>query len=675
MLRCAIFACGLLLCVVAPWTADALPFQASAAETIAEVIRDVDGDFVPDRLDDRVHVAGVATTNSHVARDDIRYIVIQDDTGAIRILTTDEQLLADIEPGSIVEVTGLLTQRRGVEELFVETLRVTGSTTPPAPREVLVADLLSERYTHQLVRVTGTLTIANIVPGEALGARLADRSGSIPVRIPDRLRNHPDLAGQWAHAGAAEIIGIAGQADLEAPFGSDYRLAPREATDIVLIPTPPYGAMGFATLLTVLVAAVLALSIMRRRAERRADAMAALAADLRASREALAADLAERRRLERQLLQAQKMEALGRMAGGIAHDLNNTLTTVMGTAEMLLDSNSDARTTEGLTWIREAAERSSDLSRGLLALSRQKPTAPQIVDLDTELRELITTLRGLVRSNVELVAVHHEEQLWIEIDPAQLKQMLLNLVVNANEAMPSGGRLVIETRRLAAADGDASPAGPRVVLRVSDSGDGIDAGALDHVFEPFFSTKQDGSGLGLAIVYGVVQGAGGDIEVHSVAGEGAAFVIRLPEVTPPGATTEEVPAEPEIPTQGSGRILLVEDDPNVRSLAHQVLDRAGYSVTAATDGREAWRVFAAAPQAFDLLLTDVVMPQTGGAELAEQVAAERPDLPVVFMSGYIDDTDASSYIADRNAVFLQKPWKVGQLLTAVARVIDPNRAA
>jgi signal transduction histidine kinase/ActR/RegA family two-component response regulator len=618
-----------------------------------------------------VAVTGVATTYPHVARGDIVYIFVQDDAAGVRILTEDASLFAGIVPGSMIEASGLLTHRRGVEAIFVETLRVTGTTTAPVPREVLVADLLSERYAHQLVRVTGTLSIANMAPGEPLGAMVTDRSGTIPVRITNRLRGHPDLAAEWAFAGDVEIVGIAGLADLEAPLDGGYRLAPREASDFVFVPTLPYGTIGFGVLLAVLVAAVLTLSVMRRRAERRADAMAGLAADLEASREALSRDLAERQRLERQLLQAQKMEALGRMAGGIAHDLNNMLTTVMGTAELLLGRTSDVRTTEGLTWIREAAERSSHLSRRLLALSRQKMTKPQIVDLDEEIRQLTPVLAGMVGSEVQLITRHGDVPVWVEIDPAQLKQMLLNLVVNANEAMPRGGRLVIETGCVV---GGADADGHQVALRVTDSGVGIEPDAIDHVFEPFFSTKQDGSGLGLSIVYGSIDRAGGSVQVHTAPGEGTSFDIRLPTASPPEAADGTRPLQ-ESSLKGAGTILLVEDDTSVRDLACQALDRAGYTVIEAGDGEEALCAFSESPQEFDLLLTDVIMPQMGGAELAEQVAEARPDMPVVFMSGYVDDSDASDYIADRNAVFLQKPWQVRQLLAAVGRVLGSHRSA
>ncbi len=665
MNRGANLAGGLLLYAAAAVPAPGATMQHPVAGSIADVISDNDRDFVPDRLDEMVVVAGVATTYPHPARGDIVYIVIQDDSAGVRILTEDAALLAGIVPGSLIEVSGLLTHRRGVEEVFVETLRVRGTTTPPVPRDVLIADLLSELHAQELVRVTGTLSIANLVPGEPLGATVADRSGTIPVRIVSRLRDHADLAAKWAFAGDVEIVGIAGQADLEAPFDGDYRLAPREASDFVFVPTVPYGPIGLGVLLVVLVAAVLTLAIMRRRSERRADAMASLAADLEASREALSRDLAKRQRLERQLLQAQKMEALGRMAGGIAHDLNNMLTTVMGTAEMLLERTSDEPTTEGLTWIREAAERSSHLSRRLLTISRQKMSKPQLVDLVAEMRELTPTLAGMVGAEVELITRHGELTVWIEIDPAQLKQMFLNLVVNADEAMPEGGRLVIETDRVVV---DAGADQYQAVLRVTDSGVGIEADVIDHVFEPFFSTKQDGSGLGLSIVYGIAARAGGSVQVHTARGEGTSFDVRLPAVSPPEPADERT-ARQEVSLQGTGTILLAEDDPSVRSLACQALERAGYSVIEAGDGEEALRIFRESPQEFDLLLTDVVMPQLGGAELAEQVAAARPDMPVVFMSGYVDGSDASDYIANRNVVFLQKPWQVKQLLAAVGRVL------
>jgi len=670
MERCLTRGAVALLAVLAV-TVPAAGAQDSRVLSLADVVRDADADFVPDRLGEHFVVEGVAITSPQRARGEIQYVVIQDDSGGIRILTEDAVLLRGIAPGTRVRAAGVLTHRRGSEELLVDTVWIIGDEVPPAPREVLVADLLSERYMHQLVRVAGHLTIANIVPGEELGAEITDRSGTIAVRVPTRLRDHPELARAWVFAGQAEIVGIVGQADTEAPFDADYRLAPRGVADFYFVPAPPYGAIGFGGLSVALLAAVLVLSVMRRRSERRADALASLAADLETSREAMAADLDERQRLESQLLQAQKMEAVGKMAGGIAHDLNNMLTTVLGTADLLLGRTRDARLTEGLSWIRDAAERSSTLSRSLLLLSREKMTEPRTVDLDAEARELAPVLSGMVRADVELVMRHGASQLWIVIDPAQLKQMLLNLVVNGNEAMTSGGELVVETDRVEA-PGDGAEAGEHVaLLRVTDTGDGIESEVLAHVFEPFFSTKEHGSGLGLAIVYGIAHRAGGSLKVQSEVGKGSVFEVRLPLVVPP-ATVMEAPVAAEAPpARGTGTILVAEDDASVRSLVCQALASAGYDVVEAPDGNDALQAFEAAPRSFDLLLTDVVMPGMGGAELAERVKRARPDVPVVFMSGHFDDGDASAYITDptRDAIFLQKPWKVTQLLAVVARAL------
>ncbi len=646
--RGAVFGCALLLA-----TAPVGGAQSSAAEPIADVIRDADGDFVPDRLGETVSVVGVATTFRRAARDGIDYVVIQDDSAAIRILTDDESLLVEIGPGTIVEVVGLLTHRRGVEELFIETLRITGATSPPVPREVLISDLLSERYTQQLVRVTGNLTIGNFTGDDTLGEVVTDRSGSIPVRITDRFRQNVDLLRGLLDVDRVEIIGIAGQSDLEAPFDGGYRLAPREPPDIVFVPVFPYQAVGFGALLVALLATILALWTKRRSAEHRAD------------------ELAERHGLESQLLQAQKMEALGRMAGGIAHDLNNMLTTVMGTADMLLEKTSEQRMSDGLTWIREASERSADLSRRLLELSRQRITQPRVIDVNEELRELVPVLRGMIRADVEFVSAPGPTPSWIKIDPTQLKQVFLNLALNANEAMPKGGRLLIETARVpAGGPGDEARSEPRTeaLIRVVDSGTGIASGTIEHIFEPFFSTKETGSGLGLSIVYGIVKRVGGRIEAKSEPGRGTTFEIHIPEAEREKRDGPATPA-PVAGVEGSGTILLVEDDPHVRGLARHVLERAGYTVVEAADGEEAKRAFQSAPDSFDLLLTDVVMPNVGGAELAEYVAAARPDLPVVFMSGFVDDAEAGDYIAKHNAEFLQKPWQVADLLATVGGII------
>jgi two-component system, cell cycle sensor histidine kinase and response regulator CckA len=388
-----------------------------------------------------------------------------------------------------------------------------------------------------------------------------------------------------------------------------------------------------------------------------------------------ARDITPRQRLESQLRQAQKMEALGRFAGGVAHDFNNLLTAIQGyTSLMLLDLGPDDPRREDLEEIRKASERATALTRQILAFSRRHVAQAEPVNLNEVIVDLERLLPRLIGEDVAIATALEPKLGTVEADPRQLEQVIMNLVSNSRDAMPNGGRLTIETENEIVHDDDPRvgpdlPPGPYVVLSVSDTGTGIDPEIQTKIFDPFFTTKEPGrgTGLGLATVYGIVKQAGGQIEVTSAPGAGSAFRIYLPWVraTPVRRTVAEAP---EAWPRGSETILLVEDEESVRVFANKALEKQGYSVLEARHGRDALIRLAEHPGPVHLVITDIVMPEMGGNELARQLAAERPGLPVLFMSGYTDGEIAERGLGPDGA-FLQKPFTSDVLARKVREVL------
>jgi len=393
----------------------------------------------------------------------------------------------------------------------------------------------------------------------------------------------------------------------------------------------------------------------------------------------MAASEEERARAEEQLRQAMKMEAVGRLAGGIAHDFNNLLTTVLGYARMGLDS---AQTSEPVrryfAEIQQASERAARLTRQLLAFSRRQPLEPRVVNLNTILLETGKILRRLIGEDIELVTLPGADLWSVQVDPIQLEQVLLNLAINARDAMPKGGRLTIETSNLHLDAADTSahgncPPGDYVSLVVSDAGVGMTDEVKAHLFEPFFTTKEQGkgTGLGLATCYGIIKQSGGHISVSSETGRGTTVWIYLPRVLEsPNATPAGDEAAIYYP-RGSETIFLVEDEEAVRSLAADILRDRGYRVLVAANGQDALRVTEAhAGEPIHLLLTDVVMPQMGGKALADNLRLRFPDMHVLYMSGYPDDAIVHQGVVEPGLAFLQKPFTPADLARKVRAVLD-----
>jgi len=384
----------------------------------------------------------------------------------------------------------------------------------------------------------------------------------------------------------------------------------------------------------------------------------------------LANDITERRTLEEQLRQSQKMEAVGRLAGGIAHDFNNLLMVIAGHGELLQDKlPKENPLRRHADEVRQTADRATTLTRQLLAFSRRQVLQPRVLDLNQVVEEMESMLRRLIGEDIELVTRLNPELGRTKADPSQLEQVLMNLVVNARDAMPQGGKLTLVTDniQLDQAYADLHLAvrpGEHVMLAVSDTGHGMEKDTLAHVFEPFFTTKEKGkgTGLGLATVYGIIKQSGGNIWVYSEPGRGTTFKVYLPRVRE-AAEPAVLPA-PQKESAAMRRgitVLLVEDEAALRLLVRGYLESAGHKVLEAASGEEALRVAAASTQPIHLLITDVVMPGITGRALAEQLAGRHGGMKVLFMSGYTEDAIVHHGVLEPGIAFLQKPFTLTAL--------------
>jgi len=402
--------------------------------------------------------------------------------------------------------------------------------------------------------------------------------------------------------------------------------------------------------------------------------------------ELFAEDITEQRALEQQLRQSQKMEAVGRLAGGIAHDFNNLLMVISGYCEFLLDRvGNDPELRGPAQEIANAANRATTLTRQLLAFSRKQMLAPKILDLNSVVTENLKLLDRLIGEDIDMVMVPGADLGSVKADPGQIEQVIMNLAVNARDAMPNGGKLTLETSNVALDETYARfhpPAQPGeyVMIAISDTGMGMDAETQTHIFEPFYTTKGlKGTGLGLSTVYGIIKQSGGFIYVYSEPGRGTTFKIYLPRVTAGGETIVAQP--PAIVTQaerGKETILVVEDETNLRRLARQSLERQGYTVLEAADGNLALKVSALYPGPIHLLLTDVIMPGINGRELANQLTRVRPEMKTLYMSGYTENAIGHNGTLDAGITLLQKPFTLPALQAKVREVIDtplPQEAA
>jgi nitrogen-specific signal transduction histidine kinase/ActR/RegA family two-component response regulator len=394
---------------------------------------------------------------------------------------------------------------------------------------------------------------------------------------------------------------------------------------------------------------------------------------------ALAADLTERNKLESQLRQSQKMEAVGQLAGGVAHDFNNLLTAIMGFTSLLLTAvPPEDPKHEDLLEIDRAAGRASELTQQLLAFSRRQMLKPTLLDLNAVLSDTMRMLGRLLGEHIELAILPDTGLGVVEADRGQIEQVIINLAVNARDAMEGGGKLTLETRnvtldRAYASQHPGAAEGEFVMLAVTDTGSGMDAATQARIFEPFFTTKErgKGTGLGLSTVYGIVKQSGGTIYVYSELERGTAFKIYLPRVMALGPTGVPVPVRPAN-VRGTETVLVVENEGGVRSLICRVLRTYGYTVLEAENGGEALLIAEQHPAPIDLLLTDMVLPRMSGRKLAERLVRTQPHLRVLYMSGYTDGSIVNHGALDVGTAFIQKPFTPEALAQKLREVLDSS---
>ena len=394
--------------------------------------------------------------------------------------------------------------------------------------------------------------------------------------------------------------------------------------------------------------------------------------------EVIAEDVTQRRTLEEQLRQSQKMEAVGRLAGGVAHDFNNLLNLIIGYAALLLDSTAPGDPARNrVEQIDKAAQRAASLTRQLLAFSRKQVLEPKVLNVNSIVEELDKMLRRLIGEHIDLVTVLSPFLGRVKADPSQIEQVIMNLAVNARDAMPRGGKLIIETANVYLDEAYAHKhaglqPGPYVMLAVRDVGSGMNQETVSHIFEPFFTTKPKGkgTGLGLAMVYGVVVQSGGHVAVESKVGKGSSFKVYLPRVE------SVVPAEALPPAEalkGSETILLVEDEEPVRRLASEILQASGYTILEASGGLDALQVCETYSGGIQLMVTDVVMPGMSGRELADELSSVRSEMKVLYVSGYTEDAIGEYGVLEEGVNFLQKPFRPSDLARKVRDVLDAVR--
>jgi signal transduction histidine kinase len=396
--------------------------------------------------------------------------------------------------------------------------------------------------------------------------------------------------------------------------------------------------------------------------------------------EALRASEVRYRSLFQQLVQAEKLQAIGRLAGGVAHDFNNVLTVVMGYAQQLLDNKNPTveAVQRGASHILTAGDRAARLTRQLLAFGRKQVLQPTILNLNAVIVDVDKMLRRLIHENVEIMTTPAPKLGLVKADVSQLEQVLLNLAINGRDAMPDGGKLTIETSNVELDEAYAREhagvrPGPYVLLAVSDTGVGMDAETLSHIFEPFYTTKEvgKGSGLGLATVYGIVEQSGGHVAVYSEPGRGSTFKVYLPRVEEPADSAAR--SQSVLPSiRGCETILVAEDDRQVRDLTVAILKACGYLVLELENVLEAEHVCERHQGGIDLLLTDVVMRSMSGPDLARQVKRLRPGTKVLFMSGYTDNAVVHQGVLEPDFAFLPKPFTPSTLAGKVRQVLDSN---
>ena len=608
----------------------------------------------------RVKIAGVAT---FVAMDGSAYL--SDGTGAIRL---EGHGPGPLRVGGAVDAVGSLVKTHPSAVLDAVETRPAGPWPPPEPRSVSADDLMTGLFDGRLVRVDAYLRQRQLVQGDRVFLVESGR------RSFEAVIEHPEPLPGWEELREGALLRFTGVCQLTwttdelPPTPASVRVLLRSPEDVFVLQRAPWWTVRRAVALALwLLGALLVAAAWVATLRHRVAAQTAL----------LARQMAQREALETRLREAQKLESLGRLAGGVAHDFNNLLVVIVGYCDLLLgDLRGQERASGRLVQIQKAAQKASALTRQLLAFSRRQILNPAVVDLRTVVQDIEQMLRRLVGEDVQLKIALPARPAPALVDPGQMGQVLMNLAANARDAMPDGGQLSIDVETVhldgsyAAAHAGVS-AGDYVRLTVSDTGTGMDAAAQAHLFEPFFTTKVTGrgTGLGLSSAFGIVKQSGGHMWVYSEPGHGTSFKIHLPLVAGEPSSAAAAPAA-AAPTGGSETILVVEDHAEVRELIVAALEARGYRILAAGDAEEALAIVHGHAQPIQLLITDVVLPGQNGRVLAQRLSAEQPGLRVLFTSGYMQDVIAHRGVLEAGIDYLPKPFSPDELARCVRAALE-----
>jgi signal transduction histidine kinase/CheY-like chemotaxis protein len=611
----------------------------------------------------RVKVEGQVT---YQGLDGLLYVA--DDSGGIRV----EGAVSDAAPlGGSVKVLGFLTQDHNqpvLEHAQIEPSSAPRSEIKPLP--TVAEAVLSGEHDGQLISVEGYLVQRRSTSGDQLFLLDSGRQKFLAVL------EHPLAVAGWADLREGALLKLTGVCEIQwsqrsvPPAPEAFRLLLRTPADVQVIRHAPWWTLERAMkILGGLLALVLLAAVWVAALRRRVYIQTAL----------LRKQMEQREALEARLRQSQKLESVGRLAGGIAHDFNNLLTVINGYANLLInDLAGNQHALESVKEVRNAGEKAAQLTRQLLAFSRKQILQPVVLDMNTLVADLGAMLRRLIGEDIELITNLATAPSRVMVDSGQLTQVLMNLTVNARDAMPKGGKLTVEIQNVeldakaVEFHADALP-GPYVLLAVSDTGTGMDEETRAHLFEPFFTTKDvgKGTGLGLATIFGIVKQSGGHIWVDTEPGRGTTFKIHLPRVS-----EEEIPGKPAgngKATRGNETVLVVEDQKDVRQLVARSLNAYGYRVLVTANAEEAIACAQAHDGRIHLLLTDVVMPGMDGKELAARLAKLQPDIRVLYMSGYPESAIAHKGILDPGIEYIQKPFTPDALAARIRDMLKSGK--
>jgi len=617
--------------------------------------------------DTYISVMGMAvtslTTDAIVVLDPKTYRLIEVNQAFTRVFgyTADEAACLTLQAFSAADPESLQTLVREIEErgelsAGVRPYRSKDGRVVPMETRVGVIDIEGRRLHCAVMRDVSELHRAQAAATESEERfRTLAKAAFEGIGITDggRIIDGNEQLGELLGASTSELLGMS-VVDLVAPEWKE-----RLATRFQLGKGEPFEHV------------MLRLDGSRFEAESQAKL---LRIGERVLRVTALRDISQRKRLEEQLQQSQRLESIGRLAGGVAHDFNNLLTVILSLVGMLIEMPRSAEEKEDLLQIQQAAERAAGLTQQLLAFARRRIIEPKVIDLNQLVSDLNRMLKRLLGEQIELVTVCAPDLGTVRVDPGQLEQVLVNLAVNARDAMEAGGTLTIETQNVmfgqehTTSHPDVTP-GDYVMVAITDTGCGMDSSTLMRIFEPFFTTKSStrGNGLGLATSYGIVKQSGGSLWVYSEPGRGTTFKVYLPRVYEAVSQVQVIAAT--LPGRGEETLLLVEDDAMVRRVAVRALTDNGYRVVEASTPSEAQLQFAQLEGKIDVLITDVVLPEMSGWKLAQLLRDQNPDLRVLFTSGYTENTIVHHGVVDADIDFLAKPYVLGELARRVREVL------